>query len=150
MHNAWLAEQLAAVRHQLASMRVVMWPRVEPKDIVYGFRFTRVNGPPPIPPIAPNAFPAQGKYVRYAALAVLAEHRRPMKLVEIHRALHLGGYAIVSRYPVKRLADALGYETPRRPGPPHRPRRLRRRPSQSGRASPPRQDRLTGARPPRP
>ena len=102
---------MADMRHELASMRVVMWPRVEPKDIVYGFRFTRVNGPPPIPPIAPNAFPAKGRYVRYAALAVLAEHRRPMKLVEIHRELHLSGYAIASRHPVKRLADALGYET---------------------------------------
>ncbi len=35
-----LAAQMADVRHALASMRVVMWPRVEPKDIVYGFRFT--------------------------------------------------------------------------------------------------------------
>ena len=106
-----LAEQTAGVRHDLAAWRVVMWPKVEPKDIVYGYRRTRVNGPPPIPPIAPNAYQAHGKDVRYAALAVLAEHGRAMKLVEIHRALHLGGYAIVSKHPVKRLADALGYET---------------------------------------
>ena len=34
-----------------------------------------------------------------------------MRLTEIHRELHLNGYAIVSRHPVKRLADSLGYET---------------------------------------
>ena len=34
-----------------------------------------------------------------------------MTLVEIHRELHLNGYAIASRHPVKRLADALAYET---------------------------------------
>ena len=33
-----------------------------------------------------------------------------MTLVEIHRELHLNGYAIDSRQPVKRLADCLGYE----------------------------------------
>ena len=33
-----------------------------------------------------------------------------MTLVELHRELHLNGYAIASRHPVKRLADALGYE----------------------------------------
>ena len=45
-----LAEHLADVRTKLAELRIVMWPRVEPKDIVHGFRYTRVGGPPPIPP----------------------------------------------------------------------------------------------------
>ena len=106
-----LAGQLAEVRTKMAELRVVMWPRVEPKDIVHGFRFTRVNGPPAIPREAPNALPLWGRHLRYGALAVLARHARPMKLVEIHRALHLEGYAIESRFPVKRLADALGYES---------------------------------------
>jgi len=44
------------------------------------------------------------------ALAVLARNAREMTLVEVHRELHLNGYAIASRQPVKRLADALGYE----------------------------------------
>ena len=88
-----------------------MWPRVEPKDIVHGFRVTHRGGPPPIPPVAPNAQPAAGKHLRSTALAILARNRAPMTLVEIHRELHLNGYAIASRQPVKRLADALGYET---------------------------------------
>ena len=33
-----------------------------------------------------------------------------MTLVEIHRELHLNGYAIASRIRCKRLADCLGYE----------------------------------------
>jgi hypothetical protein len=44
-------------------------------------------------------------------LAILARNDRPMKLVEIHRDLHLSGFAMKTRFPVKRLADALGYET---------------------------------------
>jgi hypothetical protein len=42
---------------------------------------------------------------------VLARNDRPMPLTEIHRQLHLNGYAIASRHPVQRLADALAYET---------------------------------------
>jgi hypothetical protein len=106
-----LGERMAEVRTKLACIRVVMWPHVEPKDIVHGFRYTRVNGTPAIPPVARNALPLRGQDLRCAVLAILARHGRPMQLVEIHRALHLEGYAIASRFPVKRLADALGYET---------------------------------------
>jgi hypothetical protein len=105
-----LAGELAEVRTQLAELRVVMWPRVDPKDIVHGFRVTRRGGPPPVPPIAPNAQPLSGKHLRSTALAVLVRSGRPMTLVEIHRELHLSGYAIASRQPVKRLAESLGYE----------------------------------------
>ena len=45
----------------LAAMRVVMWPRVEPKDIVHGYRVTHRGGPPPIPPVAPGAQPLVGQ-----------------------------------------------------------------------------------------
>jgi len=106
-----LAVELADIRTNLAEMRVVMWPRVEPKDIVHGFRLTHRGGPPPIPPVAPNAHALLGKHLRSTVLAVLARNGRPMTLVELHRELHLNGYAIASRQPVKRLADALGYET---------------------------------------
>jgi hypothetical protein len=105
-----LAAQLANVRTRLAAMHVVMWPRVDPKDIVQGYRITHRGGPPPIPPVAPDAHPLHGKHLRSGALAVLARNQRPMTLVEIHRELHLNGYAIASRHPVKRLADALAYE----------------------------------------
>jgi len=105
-----LAVELAIVRTQLAEKRVVMWPRVDRRDIVHGFRRTHRGGPPPIPPVAKNALALRGKHLRSAALAVLARNARAMTLVEIHRELHLYGYAIDSREPVKRLANSLGYE----------------------------------------
>ncbi len=105
-----LSAQLAAVRTKLAELRVVMWPRVDPKDIVRGFRVTRRGGPPPIPPEAPGCLPLFGKHLRSAVLAILLRNARAMTLVEVHRELHLSGYAIASRHPVKRLANCLGYE----------------------------------------
>jgi hypothetical protein len=106
-----LADQLADVRRKLAEMRVVLWPRVDPTDIVQRFRITRRGGPPPIPPVCRDATPLHGKHLRSGALAVLARNDRPMALTEIHRQLHLNGYAIASHHPVQRLADALAYET---------------------------------------
>ncbi|HEV7525827.1 MAG TPA: hypothetical protein VGP92_12730 [Acidimicrobiia bacterium] len=106
-----LSGELAEVRTRLAELRVVMWPRVDPKDIVHGFRRTHRGGPPPIPPEAPNALGLRGRHLRSTVLAVLARNARPMTLVEIHREIHLNGYAIASREPVKRLADCLGYES---------------------------------------
>jgi hypothetical protein len=106
-----LSAQLAEVRTGLAEMRVTMWPSVDPKDIVHGVRVTRRRGPPPIPPVAPNAQPLAGKHLRSTVLAILLREQRPMTLVEVHREVHLGGYAIASREPVKRLADALRYES---------------------------------------
>jgi len=87
-----------------------MWPRVDPKDIVHGFRVTHRGGPPPVPPVTPDAQPLRGKHLRSTVLAVLARNARSMTLVEIHRELHLNGYAIASRQPVKQLADSLAYE----------------------------------------
>jgi hypothetical protein len=106
-----LAGELAEVRTQLAELRVVMWPRVDPKDIVHAVRVTHRGGPPPIPPVAVNSLPLCGKHLRSAVLAVLARNQRSMTLVEIHRELHLNGYVIASRQPVKRLANSLGYES---------------------------------------
>jgi hypothetical protein len=105
-----LAAELAEVRTQLAELRVVMWPRVDPKDIVHGFRRTLRGGPAPIPPEAPNAHPLRGRELRSRVLAILFRSARPMTLVEIHREVHLSGYAIASRAPVQRLADCLGCE----------------------------------------
>lgn len=105
-----LAHELADVRTGLAELRIAMWPRIDPKDIVHGFRRTRRGGPPPIPPAAKNSLPLQGKSLRSTVLAILLRHERPMTLVEIHRELHLSGYVIASRDPVKRLGNALAYE----------------------------------------
>ena len=105
-----LAEELADVRTRLAELRVTMWPTIDPKDLVHGFRRTHRGGPPPVPPVARNARPLRGRHLRHAALATLARNGRSMTLVEIHRELHLYGYAIAARTPVKRLADAMNYE----------------------------------------
>jgi len=105
-----LAVALGEVRTKLAEIHIVMWPAIEPKDFVHGFRFTRRGGPPPIPPVASTAWPLSGKHLRSGVLAILARNARPMSLVELHRELHLNGYAIASREPVKRLANALAYE----------------------------------------
>jgi hypothetical protein len=106
-----LAEAMADVRSKLASNRVIMWPRVEPRDIIYDFRRKMRGGPPPIPPPARNAHWVRGRALWFAALAILARaNNRPLPLPEIHRELHLAGYGIASRTPVKRLANALGYE----------------------------------------
>ncbi len=63
-----LAGELAVVRTKLAELRVVMWPRIDRKDIVHGFRHTRRGGPPPIPRARPNAHPLWGRHLRSTAL----------------------------------------------------------------------------------
>jgi hypothetical protein len=105
-----LADELGDVRTQLAELHIVMWPRVDPKDLVHGFRFSYRGGPPAIPPVARTALPLSGNHLRSAILAILARNARPTNLVELHRELHLHGYAIASRRPVKQLANSLGYE----------------------------------------
>lgn len=56
-----LSDELADVRTQLAELRVVMWPSIDGKDIVHGFRLTRRGGPPPIPPVAARGRSLMGK-----------------------------------------------------------------------------------------
>ena len=106
-----LSVELACVRTQLAELRLVMWPRIDRNEIVHGFRVTLRGGPPPIPPVTPDAHPLTGKHLRSVALAIIARNGAPMTLVEVHREIHLGGYAIASRDPVQRLANVLAYET---------------------------------------
>jgi hypothetical protein len=104
-----LSCELAEVRSQLAASRTVMWPELD-RHLVRGFRHTVDHGPPPIPPVAPNAISLRGAPLRYAALAVLIDAGEPLTLTEIHRGLHLRGYRLAGRQPVQQLADALGYE----------------------------------------
>ena len=104
-----LACQMAEVREDLAVLRAVMWPELD-HHLIQGFRHTTDNGPPPLPPPAPNATPLRAAALRYAALAVLADAHEPLTLFEIHRRLHHRGYVLAGRHPVQQLADALGYE----------------------------------------
>jgi hypothetical protein len=105
-----LADELGGVRTRLAELRIALWPQIDTKDIVHGFRRTRRGGPPPIPPAARNSLPLHGKHLRSGVLAILLRHERPMTLVDIHRELHLSGYVMASREPVKRLGNVLAYE----------------------------------------
>ena len=83
-----LAVELAEVRTKLAEMRVVMWPRVDPKDIVHGFRRTLRGGPPPIPPESHRTrMPVRRRKLRSAVLRCWRATTRPMTLVEIHREI---------------------------------------------------------------
>ena len=117
---------------------MTMWPRVDPKDIVHGFRGRIGVGRRRFRPRCRGRARCGGRRLRSVALAVLARHGRKMTLVEVHRELHLNGYAIASRQPVKRLADALGYEVVK--GRAVRVERgvYRLGDPQSGRAAPPR------------
>jgi hypothetical protein len=104
-----LAIHMAGLRRELRVLHERLWPRA-PGDVLYGVRRPRIGGPAPIPPPTRDAVPLLGRQLRYAALGVLIRAERPLSLPEIHRALHLTGYAVVGRNPVKRLADAMGYE----------------------------------------
>ncbi len=104
-----LAQQLADIRRQLAAHRVLAFPTLD-KDLVRGFRHTFPNGPEPIPPPPRNAISLRGPRLRHAVISILLRAATPLPLPEIHRRLHLEGFRIEHRYPVKYLADALAHE----------------------------------------
>jgi len=104
-----LARRMATIRRSLAEIRVLAFPTLD-KDLIGGYRRVARNAPAAIPPASPNAVPLTGPHVRHAAIAILLRAGRALPLPEIHRRLHLDGYRIEHRFPVKRLADALAYE----------------------------------------
>jgi hypothetical protein len=104
-----LADRYVELRGELVELHRLLWP----PDRDGPYRKNRrpdVPGPAPIPPPAHEAQPLHGRALRRAALASLSDAGRPLTLTEIHRALHLSGYRIVSDHPVKQLGDALRYE----------------------------------------
>jgi hypothetical protein len=103
------ALRMATIRAELTRLRELLWPAGDGRGW-RGFRRPRVGGPAPVGRPAPPALPLRGRALRGAALAVLVRARRPLALPDIHRALHVGGYAVAGSTPVKALADALGYE----------------------------------------
>jgi len=119
--QAVVAAEMLQLRRDIAACVEWLWPRQRwgaPRRP----RRPHGVGPPPIPPPPADPDPLWGRRLRSAALAVLLHNRgRPMSLPEIHTALHLRGFVVVSHYPVKALADAMGYEARR--GRAIRPRR---------------------------
>ena len=103
------AEELARRRREvlagLGTLRDRLYPRLEK---VHGRR-PPVHDRPPLPPAAPMATPLRGRALRRTALGVLAR-RGPMELPDLHAALHLAGYRVAGKHPVKALADAMRYE----------------------------------------
>jgi len=63
----------------------------------------------PLPPVAGEPRWVSGRELRSTCLALLARHGA-LTLVELHALLHLHGYAITGRHPVKALAMAMRYE----------------------------------------
>jgi methylmalonyl-CoA mutase N-terminal domain/subunit len=51
-----------------------------------------------------------GRHLRYAALAVLCQARRPLGVSDLLARLEGHGFTVVGRRPAKTLADALGHE----------------------------------------
>jgi hypothetical protein len=131
-----MALRMATIRTELARLREQLWPADAGRGW-RGFRRARVGGPAPVGRPAPPALELRGRTLRHAALAVLLRARRPLTLPEIHRALHVGGYAIAGSTPVKTLADALGYEHSR-----GRARRVRRGVYELGELTPARRRRV--------
>lgn len=99
---------MAVLRRDLRALHERMWPTGA--GLSGKSRRPRIGGPSPIPPPARDALALSGRHLRYAALGVLVRAEQPLSLTEVHRALHLTGYRIAGPRPVKRLADALGYE----------------------------------------
>ncbi len=145
-----IAVALGNVRTKLAEMRVVMWPRVEPRDIVHGFRVTRRGGPPPIPPAAPNGTsparqaPALDRARRPRSQPASDDARRDPSGAAPERLrdrVTPPGQAARRR---ARLRDRA------RSGAAYRARRVRARPAQPGHAAAHRADPVTARARPRP
>jgi hypothetical protein len=107
-----LAERYVALREELVELHRLLW--LPDRDGPYRKRWRpEVPGPASVPPPVSDARPVRGRALRRAVLALLRDAARPMKLTEIHRALHLSGHCLTSELPVKQLADALRYEEQR-------------------------------------
>jgi hypothetical protein len=104
-----LARRMTELRRELRTLHDRLWPTGD-GHAFKSSRRPRIGGPAPIPPPVGAAISLWGRSLRYAALGVLLRAERPLTLEEIHRALHLTGYRLRGRHPVKQLADALGYE----------------------------------------
>ena len=103
------AGALAAHRVELLGQLDALRERLYPRMAHCHGRRPPAHDRPPLPPVRPDAAWVRGRSLRHAVLATL-ENRGPMALVDLHAALHLGGYRIVSGHPGKALADALRYE----------------------------------------
>jgi hypothetical protein len=120
----WMRRKRAADAEALA-IHERLWPAVESG---WARRPPRPDEAP-LPPEAEGARPLYSAPLRRTCLALLRRHGQ-LTLRELHILLLLYGFTIAGDGPVKRLADALGYET--REGRAVRVRRATYRPATAG------------------
>lgn len=101
-----LANERRRIVDTLTALHYLLWPTVPG---LWGRR-PPPPGEPPLAPLDAKARPIGGWELRHACRALL--HRfGPLKLTQMHTLLHLFGFAVTGRDPVKTLADALGCDT---------------------------------------
>lgn len=100
----WFVRRRALLDEALA-LHEELWP------IVPGGTSRRPPRPSArwMPPLPPDARPLEGYGLRLVCQELLARFG-DLALPELHALLHLYGYEIVARLPVKALADAMRYE----------------------------------------
>ena len=113
--NERIAALDRAIIERAAERRRAVTRLVEVVELIWP-RWGRVAGRRPpgpesfaLPPLEFEATVVGGLDLRSACMAILARHGR-LTLVELHRWLHLYGYAVASERPVKTLSDAMSYE----------------------------------------
>ena len=102
---SWMRERREAL-DEAEEIHEILWPAVEAG---WGRRPPRPGRSPMAPQVVkPHA--VRGAALRSLCCALLHRHGE-LALVELHTLIHVYGYEILSRIPVKTLADSLGYET---------------------------------------
>lgn len=101
-----LAEQRREIVGELERLRTMLYPPI------IGFRPRRppLHDEPPLPPTVADPRRLAGHDLRSVIRSLLHRHGR-LTLRELHRQIHLAGYELAHRHPVKALADAVRYET---------------------------------------
>ena len=102
---SWMRERREAL-DEAEEIHDSLWPTVEAG---WGRRPPR-PGRSPMAPQVVDPYPVRGAALRSLCCALLHRHGE-LALVELHTLIHVYGYEIFSRTPVKTLADSLGYET---------------------------------------
>jgi hypothetical protein len=102
---AGLAARRAEIVGSLADAREMLYPPVSWAHL----RIPRIHDQPRVPTPPDDAIAIAGADLRELCCALIAANGAAT-LAELHRRIHLAGYAVASPRPVQRLADAVAYE----------------------------------------
>jgi hypothetical protein len=100
-----LAEQRRALVAQRRALHRRLWINLAKRG-----RRAMPDGGRALPPLPPDATMLWGRRLRAVCRSLMAGGGA-VPLGELHAELHRRGYGVDHPYPVKALADALGYET---------------------------------------